>query len=88
MPVEWNTKSETVHHSKATLVGTKPRDGGFALIKEAFDWIHANRTPGKLTVNFGTGGSASDLTFEQREPAVTPEAEDDDFTGALVPFHE
>lgn len=83
MTVEWNTRSETVHHSKATLVGSKPKDGGFALIKEAFEWIRANRTPGRLVVNFGTGGSASDLTFEQREPAVTPEADEDDTLGAF-----
>ena len=77
MPVEWNTRSETVHHSRATLVGAKPRDGGFTLLKEAFDWIHTNRTPGRLVVNFGTGGSVSDLEFEQRELAPTPAVEDE-----------
>jgi hypothetical protein len=35
MAVSWQVKSETVHHSKATWVGSKPRDGGFALLKEA-----------------------------------------------------
>jgi hypothetical protein len=78
MAVSWQVKSETVHHSKATWVGSKPRDGGFALLKEAFEWIRDNRTPGKLVVNFGTGGSVSDLEFEQREAAVTPEAEEDE----------
>lgn len=81
MEVSWQVKSETVHHSKAVVNGSKPRDGGFALLKEAFDWIRANKTPGRLIVNFGTGGAVSDVEFEQKEPTVTP----DEFDAPLIP---
>lgn len=83
MSVEWNVKSEIVHHSRASWSGPKPKDGGFALLKEAFDWIRDNRTPGKLVVNFGTGGSASDLEFIQSEPTPTPAADEEE---TLEPF--
>lgn len=88
MAVHWTVKSEAVHTSKATWVGPKPRDGGFALLKEAFDWARHNRTPGQMVVNFGTGGSVSDLSFVQSEPTTTPDTEEEDFTGALVPFEK
>ncbi|MDE2099395.1 MAG: hypothetical protein KGL39_19240 [Patescibacteria group bacterium] len=77
MAVEWTVKSETVHHSKAQWVGVKPKDGGLQFLLETFEWIRENRTPGRLVVHFGTGGSVSSLEFEQREYAVTPEAETD-----------
>jgi hypothetical protein len=74
--VEWQVKSEIVHHSKASWVGAKPRDGGFSLLQEMFEWIRQNKTPGKMVVHFGIGGSVSCAEFEQTETTATPEVED------------
>jgi hypothetical protein len=74
MAVEWQVKSEAVHRSKATWSGPKPRDGGLSLFMEAFEWIRGNRTPGKMVINFGTGGSISDLEFHQIEVIPSPES--------------
>jgi hypothetical protein len=72
MAVTWKVKSEEVHRSRATWNGDKPRDGGKALLLEAFDWVRANRQAGRMTVDFGIGGSVSALEFEQRESIAPP----------------
>lgn len=72
MAVKWQVKSEEVHHSRATWNGDKPKDGGRALLLEAFDWVRANKEPGRMIIDFGTGGSVSALEFEQRERVPSP----------------
>ena len=72
MPVTWKVKSEEVHRSRATWNGDKPKDGGKALLLEAFDWVRANRQSGRMIVDFGTGGSVSALEFEQRKTISPP----------------
>lgn len=77
MGVRWTVRSEEVHHSKATWVGEKPRDGGKILLLEAFDFVRTNKTPGRLIVDFGPGGAISVLEFEQKERIPSPVAEYD-----------
>ena len=78
MAVEWYVKSEIIHHSKAAWVGAKPKDGGRSLLLEMFEWIRENKTPGRMIVDFGTGGSVSCAEFEQKEPTASPVAENGD----------
>jgi hypothetical protein len=75
MSTRWTVRSEEVHRSKAIWVGDKPRDGGKALLDEAFNFVRANQTPGRLIVDFGTGGSISQLEFEQKERIPSPVAD-------------
>jgi hypothetical protein len=42
-------------------------DGGRALLLELFDEIRADRRVGRLTANFGPGGSIGALSFEEKE---------------------
>jgi hypothetical protein len=67
MAVRWSVKSKVVHISKAIWIGDKPKDGGVSLLLEALAWMRENKQIGKLTLNLGTGGSISDLQFEQSE---------------------
>jgi hypothetical protein len=78
MPVQWTTKSREVHTSRAIWVGAKPKDGGVALLLEALEWARHNRQAGKMTLNLGTGGSISDIEFEQAELIATPPADEDE----------
>ena len=73
MSVAWFVKSEIVHHSRASWEGAKPKDGGRSLLLEMFEWIRENKTPGRMIVDFGTGGSVSCAEFEQRERTETPD---------------
>ena len=77
MSVRWSVKSEEVHRSRASWVGEKPRDGGKALLDEAFNFVRKNKQPGRLVVDFGIGGSISMLEFEQKERIPSPVAEFD-----------
>jgi len=65
MSVRWTVKSKEVHTSKAIWIGEKPKDGGVSLLLEALAWARNNKQAGKMTLNLGTGGSISDLEFEQ-----------------------
>ena len=77
MSVRWSVRSEEVHRSKATWIGDKPKDGGKSLLDEAFNFVRTNKQPGRLIVDFGTGGSISMLEFEQKERIPSPVAEYD-----------
>jgi len=77
MSVRWTVKSKEVHTSKATWIGEKPKDGGIALLLEALQWARENKQTGQMTLNLGTGGSISDLTFTQSEEVPSPAAEFD-----------
>jgi hypothetical protein len=77
MAVRWTTKSREVHTSKAIWIGEKPKDGGVSLLLEALQWARDNKQAGRMTLNLGTGGSISDLEFEQSEFVPSPVAEFD-----------
>lgn len=75
MSVKWAVKSEKVHSSIATWEGPRDRDGGKALLNEAFDFVHEHKQAGRMTIDFGIGGSISSLRYEQRERTDTPARE-------------
>jgi hypothetical protein len=60
------TKS-TVTHRTTLMSDSKPADGGRSLLIEAFDFIRSEKQVGKLTAQFGVGGSISSLTFEETD---------------------
>jgi hypothetical protein len=47
------------------------------MVLEALRWAKENQTAGKMTINLGTGGSVSNLEFEQTEATPSPVAEFD-----------
>ena len=77
MSVRWTVKSKEVHTSKAVWIGEKPKDGGVTLLLEALAWARENKQAGQMTLNLGTGGSISDLTFVQSEETPSPVVEFD-----------
>jgi hypothetical protein len=77
MAVRWTVRSKEVHTSKAIWIGEKPKDGGESMVLEALRWAKENQTAGKMTINLGTGGSVSNLEFEQTEATPSPVAEFD-----------
>jgi len=77
MSVRWTVKSKEVHTSKAIWIGEKPKDGGVSLLLKALAWARNNKQAGKMTLNLGTGGSISNLEFEQSEVVPSPVAEFD-----------
>lgn len=77
MSVRWTITSKEVHVSKATWIGEKPKDGGLSLLFEALKWARDEKQHGKMTLNLGTGGTISDLQFEQSEVIPSPVAEFD-----------
>lgn len=60
------TKSTVTHRTEVTSDG-KNGDGGRSLLLELFDDIRSDRRVGKLTAQFGVGGSISLLTFEETQ---------------------
>ena len=60
------TKS-TVTHRTAVTSETKTTDGGRALLMELFDDLRTDKRVGKLTAQFGVGGSIASLVFEENE---------------------
>ena len=90
MAVRWTVRSKEVHTSKAIWIGEKPKDGGVSLLLEALTWARSNKQSGKMTLNLGTGGSISDLEFEQTEVVPSPVAEfdaEDDVATQVVQNH-
>ncbi len=77
MSVRWTVKSKEVHTSKAIWIGEKPKDGGVSLLLEALAWARDNKQCGRMTLDLGTGGSISNLEFEQSEMVPSPVAEFD-----------
>lgn len=63
--MEMSTK--TIVTYKTTVTGDKRNDGGRGLLVELFDFIREEKQVGKLTVQFGVGGSISSLVFEEIE---------------------
>lgn len=61
-----STKSSVTHRTTLTA-DERLQDGGKALLIEAFDFIRSERQVGKLTAQFGIGGSISSLVFEETE---------------------
>lgn len=57
----------TVTHKTTLSAEEKPTDGGRALLIEAFDFIRSEKQVGKLTAQFGPGGSISSLAFEETD---------------------
>ena len=58
------TKSKVTHNTSITAE-VKKDDGGRSLLIEAFDFIRKEKQVGKLTAQFGVGGSISALSFEE-----------------------
>ncbi|MHB1952113.1 MAG: hypothetical protein ACYCOU_00070 [Sulfobacillus sp.] len=59
-----STRSHVTH--RTTLAADrKTDDGGRKLLTEAFDFIRSEKQVGKLTAQFGPGGSISSLFFEE-----------------------
>jgi hypothetical protein len=56
-----------ITHKTALTADEKKPDGGRALLLEAFDFIRQERQVGKLTAQFGVGGSISSLVFEETD---------------------
>lgn len=56
-----------VTHKTAVTSEEKRSDGGRSLLLELFDDVHGDKRVGKLTAQFGVGGSLSSLTFEETE---------------------
>ena len=61
------TTKSSVHHVTTVTSDAKSKDGGRALLLELFDDLRADQRRGKLTAQFGPGGSISSLTFEETE---------------------
>ena len=61
-----STRSHVTHRTRLTA-DVKPEDGGRKLLIEAFDFIRSEKQVGKLTAQFGPGGSISSLVFEETE---------------------
>lgn len=68
------TKSHVTHKTTLTADPKIP-DGGRALIVEAFDFIRSTRSVGKLTAQFGIGGSISSLFFEETDSIAQKDIE-------------
>jgi len=61
-----STKSVVTH--KTTITSEEKRlDGGRELLLELFDDLRGDKRVGKLTAQFGVGGSISSLTFEETQ---------------------
>lgn len=68
------TKSHVTHCTHITADEKKP-DGGRGLLIEAFDFIRSERQVGKLTAQFGIGGSISSLVFEETDAIAQKDIE-------------
>lgn len=69
-----STRSSVTHRTTLIADEKKP-DGGRALLVEAFDFIRSERQVGRLTAEFGIGGSISSLIFEETEPIAQRDIE-------------
>lgn len=61
-----STRSTVTHRTTVTSEARRD-DGGRALLLELFDDIRGDKRVGRLTAQFGVGGSISALTFEETE---------------------
>jgi hypothetical protein len=60
--MQTQTKSVVTHKTSITA-DVKKDDGGRSLLMESFDFIRKEKQVGKLTAQFGVGGSISSLYF-------------------------
>lgn len=65
----------TVTHKTTVTSDAKKDDGGRSLLLELFDDIRSDKRVGKLTAQFGVGGSISSLVFEETETIAQKEIE-------------
>ena len=75
MPLGMRTVTDAVHRTTITWEGPSQKDGGRALLLEAFNFIHSERQVGELIMHFGPGGSINTLIFEERERIPQSEVE-------------
>jgi hypothetical protein len=75
-----STKSIVTHRTAVTSED-KRADGGRWLLLELFDDIRGDQRVGKLTAQFGVGGSISSLFFEETETIAQAEIEVDPTIG-------
>jgi hypothetical protein len=68
------TRSHVTHRTTITADEKLP-DGGKSLLNEAFDFIRQERQVGKLTAQFGIGGSISSLIFEETDSIAQKDIE-------------
>lgn len=69
-----STKSIVTHRTSISAE-EKRNDGGRALLLELFNDLHSDKRVGKLTAQFGVGGSISSLVFEETETIKQSEIE-------------
>ena len=72
------TRSTVTHRTTVTgdhEVKYRSQDGGRALLLELFDDLRSDKRVGKLTAQFGIGGSISSLVFEEAETIAQREIE-------------
>jgi hypothetical protein len=60
------TRSSVTHRTSVSA-DTKTTDGGRSLLLELFDDLRSDKRVGKLTAQFGVGGSIASLIFEETE---------------------
>ena len=71
-----NTKTRSVVTHKTEITATaKSSDGGRSLLLELFDDLRQDKRTGKLTAQFGVGGSIASLVFEETEAIPQREIE-------------
>ena len=73
-----------VTHSTVVSADGKQLDGGRALLLELFDDLRSDKRVGKLTAQFGVGGSISHLQFEESETIPQREIEVENTLQPLV----
>jgi hypothetical protein len=81
-----STKSVVTHRTTVTSEG-KRADGGRSLLLELFDDVRSDKRVGKLTAQFGVGGSLSSLVFEETESIAQREIEVEQQNPIPVPHY-
>jgi hypothetical protein len=64
MELKYTTTSR-LNHTTNIKPEAKPVDGGRQWITEAFDFIRREQQVGELTVQFGPGGTITDMKFRE-----------------------
>lgn len=72
--MQTSTRSKVIHTTTITA-DQKRDDGGRSLLIEAHDFIRGEHQVGRLTVQYGVGGSISSLQFEETETIAQREIE-------------
>jgi len=67
MGLNTRTQSKLVHRTTLTHIpeiGAR-KDGGLAFLNEVVEFIRQEKQIGRLTADFGVGGSISNIVFEE-----------------------